>query len=560
MRLLYTSNPFYILSADLVFAGLRMSFGRGGPGAGSWALAGSLAGYTLLLATTACLLIRLGRLWDDLRTLLLVIVIMFLAIAMSGDDFLAADHARGALGSAVGLAFATSVSEVVLRAIRLRLPGWYRGAYHAMLALVFLYPVAMVPLLGDPDNPALQWALFGFGPAAALAVVLLVPAARGGSAALDKNGSPWRWPLYPWSLFVVLAGALCVRAWSLCVSFHYVEGSRSIFGPYFLVPIGLAAALVWLEIGLASRAPRASASACVLPLALVLLAAFGHRDEPVYAGFLARFMETFGGSPVYLSALAAVAFLAYAGFRGVRAGVELLPAGLIVLALVGPRTIAFDNLTWPRAVPMLAAAIVLGGIAWRRGDSRRAILAVGCLAIVGLRASSDLGAGPMAWPIAAHLGIAGLMTVGVLFDDPAARLARNSAAVALGLLGLFASDDGKGMWRSMPAGLMSWYAPVIAVAAASFGLLVRDRWYLAAAGAGLAGWIARSGSHGYARLREAIVGLDFVVFGLLFFAMAAAISLRKAGLWPRGGSRGYNPLVAAEPRNVETSQANHPGG
>src|SRR5262245_735770 len=70
VRILYTSNPFYVLSADLVFVGLRMSFGSGGPAAESWALAGSLAAYTLLLAATACVLIRLGRLWDDLRTLL----------------------------------------------------------------------------------------------------------------------------------------------------------------------------------------------------------------------------------------------------------------------------------------------------------------------------------------------------------------------------------------------------------------------------------------------------------------------------------------------------------
>lgn len=456
VRWLYTSNPFYILSADLVFVGLRMSFGRGGPAAGSWALAGSLAGYTLLLATTACFLIRLGRLWDDLRSLLLVIVIMFLAIAMSGDDFLAVDHFRGAMGCAVGLAFAAGVSEVVLHVIRLRLPGWYRAAYHAMLALMFLYPVAMVPLLGDPDNPALQWALFGFGPAAALAVMLLVPAARRGSAALEKNGSPWRWPLYPWSLFVVLAAGLCVRAWSLCVSFHYVprsigfEESRSIFGPYFLVPIGLAAALVWLEIGLASRAPRASASVCVVPLVLVLLAALGHRDEPVYAGFLARFMETFGGSPVYLTALAAVAFLAYAGIRGVRAGVELLPAALIVLAFVGPTPIALASPTGPRAVPMILAAIALAANAWHRRDWYRIIPAVACLAY--------------------------------------------------------------------------------------------------------------SSSRGYSRMREAIIGLDFVVFGLLFFAVAAVISMRKAGLWPPGGSTRSRPLLDTTARSVESAAADEPPG
>src|SRR4051794_28304284 len=68
---LYTSNPFYVLSADLVFIGLRMSFDTSGKSFETGALMVALLGYTLLLATTACLLIRVGRVWDDARTILL---------------------------------------------------------------------------------------------------------------------------------------------------------------------------------------------------------------------------------------------------------------------------------------------------------------------------------------------------------------------------------------------------------------------------------------------------------------------------------------------------------
>src|SRR5262249_41731959 len=157
--------------------------------------------------------------------------------------------------------------------------GWYRAAYYAILGLVFAYPVVLVPLLGDPDNPALQWALFSFSPMAALAATLLVPAARAGRAGAAKNGSPWRWPLYPCALCVVMVGGLCVRSWSLCVSFHYVEGSRSIFGPYFLVPIGLAVALVWLEIGIAARRRTITTAASAVPLLLVCLAMAGDRKD-----------------------------------------------------------------------------------------------------------------------------------------------------------------------------------------------------------------------------------------------------------------------------------------
>jgi hypothetical protein len=281
-RFLYSSNPFYILSADLVFVGLKVSFGPGGPASYSWALAIGLATYTLLLATTACYLIRVGKLWDDLRSLLLLIVILVLAMAMSFDDTMADDARRGSLGYLGGFAFAVVVSETVLRTIQLRLSGWYRAAYYAILALVFLYPIALAPVLSEPESPRLQWALFGFSPLAGLALLLLVPAARGRAAFVAKNGSPWRWPLYPWSLFFVMAGGVGVRCYSLCVSFHYVGGSRTIFGPYFLVPIGLALAFIWLEIGIAARRRGVMVVASLMPLALAFMATRGFRYEPVY--------------------------------------------------------------------------------------------------------------------------------------------------------------------------------------------------------------------------------------------------------------------------------------
>ena len=211
VRFLYSSNPFYILSADLVFVGLRMSFGAGGPAPASSHLMLGLAGYTLLMATTACFLIRVGKLWDDLRSLLILVVTMFLAMALSGDETMAADPRRGAAGCAGGFLFAIVVTESVLRSIRLRLPGWYRAAYYLILAQMFLYPIALVPVLSDPESPGLQWSLFGFAASAGLVLMSLVPAARGGASLVAKNGSPWRWPLYPWSLFVVMAAGLGVR-------------------------------------------------------------------------------------------------------------------------------------------------------------------------------------------------------------------------------------------------------------------------------------------------------------------------------------------------------------
>src|SRR3954447_23069306 len=92
---LYTSNPFYVLSADLVFMGLRMSLDPSGKTFETGALLLALVGYTLLLATTAALLIRLGRVWDDARTIMLLVVVMFLAISISFDETLAGKQSLG---------------------------------------------------------------------------------------------------------------------------------------------------------------------------------------------------------------------------------------------------------------------------------------------------------------------------------------------------------------------------------------------------------------------------------------------------------------------------------
>ena len=343
-----------------------VSFDAGGPGrAQSWAADDESTGgvHAACWPTTACLLIRVGRLWDDLRSLLVLVVMMFLAIAMSCDDTMAANPNKGALGYIGGFAFAVAVTEGVLHAIRLRLPGWYRLAYHAILALVFLYPLALIPLLGDPENPSLQWALFGFSPMAALAITTLVPAARRGRAYLEKNGSPWRWPMYPWALFFVLVGGLCVRCMLLCVSFHYVEGSRTIFGPYFLVPIGLAVSLVWLEIGIASGRRGIMTAASTLPLGLVYLALMSEGKNPVYSDFLKMFMGTLGGSPAYLTLLAATLFQAYAVSRRVPRAWDLSGRWPSCLAGAGGGRPGDDRSLRAEshrgAVPMMGAGLVL---------------------------------------------------------------------------------------------------------------------------------------------------------------------------------------------------------
>ena len=111
----------------------------------------------------------------------------------------------------------------------------------------------MSPLLAHPPGASLYWALFGFSAAAGVAFLTLVPAIRRGPAYVAENGSPWRWPLYPWVLFGMLGVCVCLRAFYLCVSFHPILGTESIFGPYFLIPFLIAVNILLIEATAHSR-------------------------------------------------------------------------------------------------------------------------------------------------------------------------------------------------------------------------------------------------------------------------------------------------------------------
>src|SRR5207237_1035006 len=70
----------------------------------------------------------------------------------------------------------------------------------------------------------LAWALFAFPLAAAIALLALLPAARTPPWKEPKTGTPWKWPYYPWSLFIFLTLGVAIRAWWLTIAFEPAKG------------------------------------------------------------------------------------------------------------------------------------------------------------------------------------------------------------------------------------------------------------------------------------------------------------------------------------------------
>ena len=131
-------NPFYVISAALVLYGIHRSFQGAPEVAESWTLMKLLGGYSLLLAISGALIVRLGQVWEDARTVLLLIVLIFVAMSSSFDEICLLDPALGARFLGAGLLFCIALTEVVLRLLRIRLSGWYRIPFYAQLILLSL--------------------------------------------------------------------------------------------------------------------------------------------------------------------------------------------------------------------------------------------------------------------------------------------------------------------------------------------------------------------------------------------------------------------------------------
>lgn len=442
VRWVCTSNPFYVLSASLFLAGLWISFGGQTQAEETWALMAGLAGYTLLLAATACLLVRFANVWDDVRTVLLLVALMFLATSVTFDTVLVRDRALGSVCYLAGLLWAVVVSEGVLRGIRLVLPAGFRIPYYLILALFFLYPLALSPLVDRPQTEALAWGLFGFSASAGLVFVTLLPAVRRGPEYVRGNGSPWPWPLYPWALFVFLGLAVPARAFLLCWSMQgSEEPSRLIFGPYFLVPFGLAVAVLLLELGLVSGRRRVLATALAVPAGLVVLASLGHRPDGIYRTFRELFAYRLGGDPLFLTLLAATGFYAYAALRRVPVAITALTAAVVALAFTGPDVLLRGFRPMPRPELILAAATLQLALGlWRDSTARCLVGTVGLAFAVALAVPDESSA--LRGPIAFHLGLFAVLLVGAAFKDVLAQVLRVGAP----------SWSGGRVWRCWRAG------------------------------------------------------------------------------------------------------------
>jgi hypothetical protein len=529
LRFIYNHNPFYVVSAALVLYGLHVSFRDNLNPTDGWRFTQLLMGYILLLAATGVLVVRLGQVWEDARTLILLVALLMVALASSFDRVCLDNEYQGARFLACGLAFSLVLSELLLRVLRLRFPLPYRMAFYSLLALLFAYPAWLGHLSLEDRVDAMAWYVMGFPTFAGLMFAMLAPAARRRGRDVLNNGTPWGWPLYPWSLFVLLGVGVVLRAYAMSMAFDPTKGDASGFQLYFLVPFVLSWILLWFE-GSDQSKSESRFLAAILPLMLLVMALPGASASASQARYL-ELLQAAIGSPIQITAALLIAYYTYLWLRGNRSAELGLLAALGVLAMVDERTVNIDTLAPFNIVPIVAAAALLAFCSWRYKNSIRlavsAVLCVGCASLVWQHTTFLAFRGYL--PI--HVLVVTFAALGLLYHDWLGRSIARAAAVVLSAAALLAFVGYRFVFPGVPATVHGIAAGIFAALAAAYWVKNRRFDDLQATVVCLAVSALLFAEHFIGRGWNYLIlqGKQWIAWGAVSFLIGLLISLAKGG-------------------------------
>jgi hypothetical protein len=540
VRLHYNHNPFYLISTCLVLYGLQAAFHpRAGELIDPWALLAALSGYTLLSAVTAFLIVRLGKVWEDARSLLLILLFLFLALSVSFDEIVNTNPESGQALLLFGFCLSVGISEGLLSGLNIRLPGLYRGPYYFLLALFFGFPLWVSPEVTELPAEVLRWRIMLFPTVAAIPFLALIPAVHRGADYTRPNGTPWRWPWVPWPMFAFLALAVCARSYVLSISFDPLAGMNSTFGLYGLVPFLLVGLVLLLELAIVHQVAVLRRLVMAAGFGLLWLAQATGEGNAASNQFL-NMLTAQAASPLLLTVCGLIAFYAYAWLRGVKFGEWGCMAMLLLAVFVKPTSLELGDWREPQLWALRTLGLLEFFIALVRVDSRRCFLGV-AVCIFALALSPDLAhSGRMQWAVPYHLLLIATLVIGVSFADRFAKRLRKAGAVLLAVSSVFAL--GVDVPETIRFAVQFLYMGGLTLAALGHWWFSGERWYLYGSSVSLGGMLV-SGS---ARLWEFLLihlgpkALYPLAAGVGCFLLAVIISAMKGGagdwlgrLWKR---------------------------
>lgn len=478
VRLLYNNNPFYLISGLIILYALnsnvpgvsdasRLDNSSTGMLSQCIQLAGWMGGYAILMAVTAILVVRVAKIWEDARTIYLIVILAVVGMSVVFDQLCVQSWNVAAGILATGFVFAIILIELTLKVSGLRLPGEFKKPFYLLLLAFFGMPVLLSSRLSWIESCGDLNVLL-FPVVSSLVLLGLLPAIRRGRELGNNNGSPWIWPYYPWSLFVILFVAILFRSSALAVSFGPMADNSLFLSPLFYLPLVLVLLVLLLEMAFAEGLEGMKSG--VLFCSPVLLLMGWGAEALQFQSALLEGISTGIAKPIVISAWCLIGFLGYCFQRG-----------LVSCRLAASVSIAFASFSTSQS-PVIESLPLVSG--WTLPIIAAIPMVIEVTYAATGKQQTEFGwisSGAFAgfWTMTLFYGTYGIelslvmgwigtigfwLVAGLFFDTERMKLIRSVCGISLGvgmvaLLGLTVTDR----LNSLAAGLLSTGALLIAL-------------------------------------------------------------------------------------------------
>jgi hypothetical protein len=354
VRFLFTHNPFYLIGTALLLYGLQIASDSGSAFARQpLILASILAAVILAMALIAITIIRIGGVWEDARTILLSIMLLCVGVVTGCDGTIHSQPEIATLILGGSFLFCVAIWELLLRSLRFWFPPDVRIPFYCILGLIFFYSLVFGPAeawIPGLEDISAAWKVYAFGWLLGGCILFCLPAVWQGRDLFRDTGTPWNWPVYPWSIFVVLVIAACLRLYLLSLAFFPGHGWTSPFGIHFFLPVAFSAMVLLVEALIVQAKDRKNADIGYGIMAFaVLLCALPFSGTNMQSNFLRELTLTVG-SPFWIALMLILAYGALLWLRGFRQLSTSISLFLAVASICHPQRLVFTpevQSLWP---------------------------------------------------------------------------------------------------------------------------------------------------------------------------------------------------------------------